>query len=108
MLFCRIVASRERKNFDAIRKIVMESTATGMDALTVNPTFSTRYSDDAPKIIPRIVPVIRCGHVSSGKLAEAGMNDLKFAASGLVGRAPTMSGNSCGGFALSILGVCKS
>src|SRR6476469_3317165 len=56
-------------------------------------------------IIPRIVPVIRCGHVSSGKCAEAGMNDLKFAASGFVGRAPTMSGNSCGGFALSIVDI---
>jgi len=31
------------------------------------------------------------------------MNGLKFAASGFVGRAPTMSGYSCGGFALSIV-----
>ena len=36
------------------------------------------------------------------------MNDLKFAASGFVGRAPTMSGNSCGGFALSIVDIYKS
>ena len=35
------------------------------------------------------------------------MNDLKFAASGFVGRAPTMSGNSCGGFALSIVDICQ-
>ena len=35
------------------------------------------------------------------------MNDLKFAASGLVGRAPTMSGNSCGGFALSIVDILQ-
>ncbi len=27
-------------------------TATGMEALTVMPTFSTRYSDDAPKMMP--------------------------------------------------------
>src|SRR3954466_345219 len=87
--------------------MVIESTATGIDALTVNPTLSTRYSDDAPKIIPRMVPVIRCGHVSSGKLAEAGMKDLKLAASGLVGRAPTMSGYSCGGFALSIVDILQ-
>jgi hypothetical protein len=32
---------------------------------------------------------------------------LKLAASGLVGRAPTMSGNSCGGFALSIVDICE-
>ena len=36
------------------------------------------------------------------------MNDLKFAASGLVGRAPTMSGYPCGGFALSIVDIYKS
>jgi hypothetical protein len=58
-------------------------------------------------MIPRIVPVTKCGHVSSGKFAEAGINDLKFAASGLVGRAPTMSGNSCGGFALSIVDILQ-
>ncbi len=52
MLFSRIVASRI-PNFDRSRKIVMEITATGMDALTVTPTFSARYSDDAPKIMPR-------------------------------------------------------
>ena len=35
------------------------------------------------------------------------MNDLKFAASGFVGRAPTMSGYSCGGFALSIVDILQ-
>src|SRR5262245_43941211 len=35
------------------------------------------------------------------------MNGLKFAASGLVGRAPTISGYSCGGFALSIVDMCE-
>jgi hypothetical protein len=35
------------------------------------------------------------------------MNGLKFAASGFVGRAPTMSGNSCGGFALSIVDILQ-
>ena len=35
------------------------------------------------------------------------MNDLKFAASGLVGRAPTMSGYSWGGFALSIVDILQ-
>jgi hypothetical protein len=35
------------------------------------------------------------------------MKDLKFAASGFVGRAPTMSGYSCGGFALSIVDILQ-
>ena len=35
------------------------------------------------------------------------MNGLKFAANGFVGRAPTMSGYSCGGFALSIVDICE-
>ena len=35
------------------------------------------------------------------------MNDLKFAARGLVGRAPTMSGYSCGGFVLSVVDICQ-
>jgi hypothetical protein len=35
------------------------------------------------------------------------MNDVKFAACGLVGRAPTMSGYSCGGFALSIVDILQ-
>ena len=38
---------------------------------------------------------MRCGSVNSGKRTDGGMNDLKFAASGLVGRAPTISGYSC-------------
>ncbi len=41
MLFSRIVASRP-PSFDRRRKSVMEMTATGMDALTVRPTLSTR------------------------------------------------------------------
>ena len=59
-------------------------------------------------MIPRMVPVIRCGHVSSGNRADAGMKGLKFAARGFVGRAPTISGYSCGGFALSIVDICES
>jgi hypothetical protein len=41
MLFSRIVASRP-PSFERSRKSVIEMTATGMDALTVRPTFSTR------------------------------------------------------------------
>ena len=41
MLFSRMVASRS-PNFESSRKMVMERTATGMEALTVNPTLRTR------------------------------------------------------------------
>ena len=41
MLFSRIVASRP-PNFENNRKSVIEITATGIDALTVSPTLSTR------------------------------------------------------------------
>ena len=41
MLFSRMVASRN-PIFDRMRKRVMEMTATGIDALTVRPTFRTR------------------------------------------------------------------
>ena len=41
MLFSRIVASRT-PNFDSSRKSVIEMTATGIEALTVRPTLSTR------------------------------------------------------------------
>ena len=41
MLFSRIVASRP-PSFESRRKKVMEMTATGIEALTVRPTLSTR------------------------------------------------------------------
>jgi hypothetical protein len=78
MLFSRIVASR-RPNFENSRKRVMEMTATGIEALTVNPTFSTRYSDDAPNTIPRNVPTISGKTVSSRILTPAGMYGRKVA-----------------------------
>src|SRR5437660_2376831 len=58
-------------------------------------------------MIPRSVPVSRCGSVSSGNRAAGGINGLKFAASGLVGRAPMISGYSCGGLAVSTLAICQ-
>ena len=42
MLFSRIVASPVPNNLEASRNSVSEMTATGIDALTVRPTFSTR------------------------------------------------------------------
>src|SRR5215212_4020211 len=85
--------------------MVIEITATGIDALTVSPTLSTRYNDEAPKMTPRIVPIIRGSALSSGKRTDAGMNGRKDAANGLVGLAPTTSGYSIGGFAFSTGGI---
>ncbi len=48
MLCSRMVPSR-RWNFDSSRHSVIEITATGIEALTVRPTFSTRYKEEAPK-----------------------------------------------------------
>ena len=56
-----------------MRNSVMEMTATGIEALTVKPTLNTRYSDEAPKIAPRIVPMITGIGVSSRSMVAAGM-----------------------------------
>src|SRR4051812_49183483 len=66
MLFSRIVAGRVPSSLEAARNSVIDRTATGIDAETVIPTRSTRYSDDAPKMIPRIDPRRTPDHVSSG------------------------------------------
>ena len=42
MLCSRIVASRNPKRRDIVRNSASEMTATGMEALTVSPTFSVR------------------------------------------------------------------
>ncbi len=74
MLFSRMVARRTRKNLLKARKMVMESTATGMLALTVSPTLRTRYIELAPKRMPSSAPTISGTGVSSGMSWEAGMN----------------------------------
>ena len=43
MLFSRIVAGRNPNTREKARNSVIDSTATGIDAETVMPTFSTRY-----------------------------------------------------------------
>ena len=48
MLFSRMVAGRFPSSFEKNRNRVIDITATGIDAETVIPTFSTRYSDEAP------------------------------------------------------------
>ena len=48
------------------RNSVIDSTATGIEAETVMPTFSTRYNDEAPKTIPNSAPSVTAGQVNSG------------------------------------------
>ena len=45
---------------------MIDSTATGIDADTVMPTLSTRYSDEAPKMMPSTAPTSTAGQVNSG------------------------------------------
>src|SRR3954469_6901917 len=73
MLFSRIVARLVRKTLLKPRKMVMESTATGMEALTVRPTLSTRYMLEAPKRMPSSAPTISGTGVSSGMSRSAEM-----------------------------------
>jgi hypothetical protein len=72
MLFSRMVAFRN-PNLESSRNNVIEITATGIEALTVNPTLRTRYKDEAPKTIPRRVPTSKGSGVNSGKTTLAGM-----------------------------------
>ena len=66
MLFSRIVAR------PSARKIVIDSTAMGIEALTVSPILSARYTLEAPKISPRKTPRTRERGVSSAGDWEAG------------------------------------
>src|SRR3954466_14896280 len=72
ILFSRIVARRVPNARDRPRKIVIASTATGIDAETVIPTLRNRYSDDAPKTIPSTVPSSTAETVSSGISCSSG------------------------------------
>src|SRR5579871_3889179 len=83
MLFSRIVALRTPVIWENNRNSVIDNTATGIDADTVNPTFNTRYSDDAPKIIPNIAPITTAGQVNSGTSTSSGTNGTWSGASSL-------------------------
>ncbi len=65
MLFSRIVVRRRPKMREKTRNSVMDRTATGIDADTVMPTFSTRYSDEAPKTRPSREPAMTARQVNS-------------------------------------------
>ena len=60
-----------------------------LTALTVSPTFKTKYSEEAPNTTPKIVPTMSGTSVSSGKFAEAGMYGLN--------ACPGCSGGASGG-----------
>src|ERR1700737_1460641 len=71
MLFSRTVESRS-PNLESPRNRASEMTATGIDALTVKPTFRVRKSEDAPKTIPRNVPV-RSARQESSRIRVSGV-----------------------------------
>ena len=72
MLFSRIVARRKPAIRENKRNSVIDSTATGIEAETVMPTLSTRYSDEAPKMIPSTAPTSTADQVNSGRRASSG------------------------------------
>src|SRR6478672_10671399 len=72
ILFSRIVARRMRVTAEKARKSEIERTAMGIEAETVMPTFSTRYIDEAEKMMPRIVPMTTADQVNSGTLVAFG------------------------------------
>ena len=72
MLFSRMLASLP-PIFLARPKKVIAITATGIDALTVRPTLSTRYSEEAPNTMPSKVPRNSARKVISGSRASSGI-----------------------------------
>ena len=72
MLFSRIVASFT-PNREARRNRITEITATGIDALTVSPTLSTRYREEAPKMAPSTVPRMSARGVNSASRVSGAM-----------------------------------
>src|ERR1051326_62994 len=76
MLFSRMVARRKPNTLARTRNSVIDSTAIGTDAETVMPTFNNKYSDDAPKIMPKTAPVTTARIVNSGGRSVGGTNGL--------------------------------
>ena len=76
---CDVVALSRRKprGLYGARHVSTDLTdqagATGIEALTVSPTFSTRYKDEAPKTMPNTVPMIKGIGVSSRSWTLAGI-----------------------------------
>ena len=88
-LFSRMVARRMPNTRDSPRKIVIASTATGIEAETVIETLRKRYSDEAPKMMPRTDPSSTAETVNSGRLARSGTYDRKAVVPGSPGVSAT-------------------
>src|SRR5215831_13933605 len=98
-----MLASRP-PSLDQRRKSVSEITATGMDALTVIPTFKTRYKEEAPNNIPSNVPIIRARGVNSGKLLSGETYGRK---AGRDSRSLGRGGVTCSGVVVSAMRVSR-
>ena len=95
MLFSRMVARRTPNTLVKARKMVMDSTATGMLALTVRPTLSTRYVELAPNRMPSSAPTMSGTGVSSGMSCEAGMNGWWTSSASATGARSTVAVCGC-------------
>ncbi len=71
-LFSRMVARRMPNHFEKARKRVMDRTAIGTEADTVMLTFMRRYSEEAPKTMPRTAPTSTGPQVNSGIVTPSG------------------------------------
>jgi hypothetical protein len=56
------------------RRMLMESTAMGMEAATVRPARRPTYTVTAPKITPKTEPRKRARKVNSGRFSPGGTN----------------------------------
>jgi hypothetical protein len=67
MLFSRMV------DLPSVRKKATARTAIGIDAETVSPILSARYTLDAAKMMPRMAPRMTARGVSSAGACEGGI-----------------------------------
>src|SRR5207253_8031483 len=70
----------------------MESTAMGIEAETVRPAFSARYTVEAPKMSPKTAPVMTALGVNSATFAWSGTYGLNSSAAGAITSAIHSSG----------------
>jgi hypothetical protein len=67
MLFSRMLVFKNRLPME------MASTAMGMEAETVSPALSARYTFAAPKMTPKMQPKMTARAVNSGRMRSAEM-----------------------------------
>src|SRR5207237_8913152 len=76
LLLSRSVVRRKPGSLLSTRNNVLDRTASGIDADTVMPTLSTRYREEAPKIMPSSAPATTAGQVNSGSWTSSGTYGL--------------------------------